>query len=52
MTEKTVQDKHLEAMLKSNLACHMNKILTHELIEEISRQIIDSIAYFDDREEE
>lgn len=45
MTEKTATDKQLEPLLKSNLACHMNKILTHELIEEISKQIIESIAY-------
>lgn len=35
----------LETIIRNNLSCHHNKILSDELIKLITKQIIDSISY-------
>ena len=49
MTEEiniTVNVEKLSTLLRSNISWHMNKPLTQELIDTLTKQIIDSIAYF------
>lgn len=36
----------LTTLLRSNIACHMNKTLTQELMEQLTVQIIESIDFF------
>jgi CYTH domain-containing protein len=33
-------------LVRSNLSCHMNKTLTQELMEQLAAQIVESIDYF------
>lgn len=42
----------LTTLLRSNLSCHMNKPLTQELMEELTKQIIESIDYFINKRED
>lgn len=44
--------QNLTELLKSNMACHLNKSLTPELMDELVTQIIDSIEYFINKNEE
>jgi hypothetical protein len=49
MTDKLsikLNEESLASIIKSNLSCHHSKTLTQELIEEISKQIIETIDYF------
>lgn len=41
----------LTALLRSNLSCHRNQILTQELIDTLSLQIVESIDYFINKHE-
>lgn len=36
----------LTTLLRSNLSCHVNKLLTQELIDTLTQQIIESIDFF------
>jgi hypothetical protein len=36
----------LTTLLRSNISCHMNKTLTQELIDTLTKQIIESIDFF------
>ena len=36
----------LTTLLRSNISCHMNKILTQELMEQLTAQIVESIDFF------
>jgi hypothetical protein len=47
-----LQGEHLAELLKSNMACHLNKPMTPELMDELVTQIIDSIDYFINKLEE
>ncbi len=42
----TLNKERLGSLVKSNISCHANKIITQELIDDITRQIIDSIEFF------
>ena len=42
----------LTKLLRSNLSCHMNKILTQESMEQLTAQIIESIDYFINKSDE
>lgn len=39
------EDK-LAVLLKSNISCHFNKTINQELIDTLTKQIIESIDYF------
>jgi hypothetical protein len=36
----------LTTLLRSNISCHMNKTLNQELIDTLTKQIIESIDFF------
>ena len=36
----------LGTLLRSNISCHMGKIMNQEVMAELTQQIIDSIDYF------
>lgn len=44
--------ENLTKLLRSNISCHMNKILDQELIDTLTQQIIESIDYFLNPQEE
>jgi len=49
MTEEitiTVNAEKLSTLLRSNISCHANKPLTQELIDILTKQIVESIDYF------
>ena len=50
--EIKLNEQHLSELLKSNMACHLNKPLTPNLMDELVEQIIDSIDYFVNKTEE
>lgn len=45
LSEFTFNGDILEKLIKSNLSCHANKVITVELIDIISVQIIDTIIF-------
>ncbi len=42
----SIATDRLCSLLKSNLSCHAGKPLTQELIESLSTQIVESVEYF------
>jgi len=52
LPEIKLSPESLAILLKSNLSCHANKPLNAELIDELTKQIIDSIAYSVNRHED
>lgn len=42
----------LTTLLRSNLSCYMNKIMTQEVLEQLTSQIIESIDYFINKTED
>jgi hypothetical protein len=45
-------DNHtLAILLRSNLSCYVNKVITPEILDEMTSQIIESIEYFLSRTE-
>ena len=42
----TINTETLGSVIKSNISCHVNKTLTQELIDDLSKQIVESINYF------
>lgn len=46
-----LQKSALESFLRINLSCHMGKIITQELLTELSTQMIESIDYFNSKKE-
>ena len=42
----------MESLLRSNMACFLNKPLTEELAGQLIKQIIESIGYFLNKDEE
>jgi hypothetical protein len=42
----SLNEENLSTLLKSNISCHFNKPLSHELIDEITKQIVESIDFF------
>ncbi len=47
-TTLVINNDALSALIKSNIACYFNKSLTQELIDTLTKQIVDSIDYFID----
>jgi len=41
-----LDNESLAKLLRSNLSCHTGKTLTQDTLNEITRQIIESIEYF------
>ncbi len=41
-----LNDESLTSLLRSNLCCHIGKTLTQENLDEITKQIIESLTYF------
>jgi hypothetical protein len=41
-----LNEENLSLLLKSNISCHFNKPLTQELIDTLTKQIIESIDFF------
>lgn len=48
----TLNNDSLQLLIRSNLSCYMNKTLNQELIDKLTVQIVDSIGYFLNKEEE
>ena len=42
----SLNTESLTTLLRSNISCHMNKILTQELMEQLTAQIVESIDFF------
>lgn len=42
----------LGTLLRSNICCHMGKVVTQEVMAELTQQIIDSIEYFLNKKDE
>ena len=42
----SLNTESLTTLLRSNISCHMNKALTQELIDTLTKQIIESIDFF------
>jgi len=47
-----LNDESLATLLRSNLCCHIGKIMTQESLNEITQQIIESMNYFLNKKEE
>ena len=41
-----LDNESLASLLRSNLCCHIGKVLTQESLNEVTQQIIESITYF------
>lgn len=41
-----LDDESLTTLIRSNLSCHMGKIITQELLADLTKQIVESIDYF------
>jgi hypothetical protein len=55
MTEELrikLDNESLTTLLRSNLSCFMGKCITQELLNEITVQIIESIDFFINKEDE
>lgn len=48
----TLNKERLGSLVKSNISCHANKMLTQELIDDITNQIIDSVEFFINKRDE
>lgn len=52
MSNGLMTSEKLGTLIKSNLSCHASKPLTQELIDTLCTQIVESIEYFFDNQEE
>lgn len=48
----TLNTESLIPLLRSNLSCHMNKVMTQEVLEQLTAQIVESIDYFINKTDE
>jgi hypothetical protein len=44
--ELKFNNESLTQLLRSNISCHMNKMLNQELIDTLTMQIVESIEFF------
>ena len=47
-----LNNEELSTLLRSNLACHLGKMFTQELLDDVTLQIIESIDYLIDKKDE
>lgn len=47
-----LNNETLKTLLRSNLSCYVNKTITSEILEDMTKQIIESIDYFLNKPEE
>lgn len=42
----SLNTESLIPLLRSNLSCHMNQVMTQEVLEQLTARIVESIDYF------
>jgi hypothetical protein len=47
-----LNNESLNTLLRSNLACYLGKTINHEILIDITKQIVESIDYFLNKPEE
>lgn len=47
-----INNDSLGTLLRSNISCHMGKVITQDVLIGLTQQIIDSIEYFLNKKEE
>lgn len=47
-----LNNESLNTLLRSNLACYLGKTINHEILIDITKQIVESIDYFLNKTEE
>jgi hypothetical protein len=46
-----INDENISTLLRSNLCCYLGKTITSDLLDEMTKQIIESLNYFLDYED-
>jgi hypothetical protein len=47
-----IDDESLGTLLRSNLSCYMGKVITMDVLSDISKQIVESVDYFINKKDE